>query len=188
MVRIALGAIVGGLVQFIVGALAWATPLGRLAFGHASEAATADLQTALARTLTPTGTGTYFIPDPETAQMTTLLGKGPVALVMFNTGGFPPMNAGALLTGLALSVGMLFLVGLALAPIADFAARMRALLLIAVATVGYFVISLPVYNFYMPWTWWTYLAVESFLAFVAGGFVMLRFFMPKAAPESVPQP
>ena len=186
--RILIGAVVGGLVQFIVGAIAWATPLGRLAFSHASDAATADVQAALARNLTPTGTGTYFLPTPDTAEMTTLMGKGPVALIMFNTGGFPPMNPAALATGLGLSIAMLFLIGLALAPLADFAARMRGLVLIAAATVLYFIVAMPVFNFYMPWDWWTYLAVECFIGLVAGGFVMLRWFMPKPVTGSVPQP
>lgn len=186
MGRLLVGSILGGIVQFIIGAIAWATPLGRLAFGQADPAATADLQGALARTLTPTGSGTYFIPSPDTAEGTVMLGKGPVALIMFNQSGFAPMEPGALLTGLGLSVLMLLLTGLALSMIDGFDRRMRALLLIAAATVLYFIVSLPVYNFYMPWAWWIYLAVECFIAFVVGGFVMLRWFMPTAASTAQP--
>lgn len=190
MFKILIGAVVGGLVQFIIGAIAWATPLGRLAFGQADVAATADLQTALARTLSPTGSGTYFIPSPETAEGTVMLGKGPVALVMFNTSGFPPMDPAALITGLILSIVMLFLVGVALSMIDGFARRMQALVLIGVATVLYFILALPVYNSYMPWAWWIYLGVECFIAFAVGGFVMLKWFMPKvgATPASEPLP
>lgn len=190
MFKILIGAIVGGLVQFIIGAIAWATPLGRLAFGQADVTATADLQAALARTLSPTGSGTYFIPSPETAEGTVMLGKGPVALVMFNSSGFPPMDPAALVTGLVMSIVMLFLVGTALSMIDSFAKRMQALILFGAAAVLYFILSLPVYNSYMPWAWWTYLGVECFIAFVAGGFIMLKWFMPKvaAAPASEPQP
>lgn len=191
MFKILIGAVVGGLVQFIIGAIAWATPLGRLAFNQADGAATADLQTALARTLSQTGTGTYFIPSPETAEGTVMLGKGPVALVMFNTSGFPPMDPASLITGLVLSIIMLFLVGIALSMIDGFAKRMQALVLIGVATTLYFIFALPVFNIYMPWAWWIYLGVECLIAFIVGGFVMLKWFMPKAIeaiPAAEPRP
>lgn len=190
MFRVIIGAVVGGFVQFIIGAIAWATPLGRLAFKQADLPATAEMQNAMARTLTPSGTGTYFIPSPETAEGTVMLGKGPVALIMFNTSGFPPMNPAALVTGLILSIIMMFLVGAALSMIDGFERRVRALFLIAVATTLYFIFALPVFNSYMPWDWWLYLGIECLIAFLAGGFVMLRWFMPKEevvkAPESAP--
>ena len=194
MVRIFIGAIAGGLVQFIIGAIAWATPLGRLAFKEANLAATADVQASMARTLTPTGSGTYFIPSPETAEGTVMLGNGPVALIHFNTNGFPPMDPVALLTGLVMSIVTMFLIGVALSLIDDYARRVQALVLIGVATTLYFIFSLPVYNHYMPWAWWIYLGVECLIAFVVGGFVMLKWFMPRlpvahrAASESAPPP
>lgn len=181
MVRIVIGAIVGGLIQFVIGAIAWATPLGRLAFVGASDAAAADLQAALGRNLTPTGTGTYFIPSPETAEGTVMLGQGPVALIHFNTSGFPVMDPAALVTGLGLSVLMLFLIGIALSMVDGFARRMQALVLIALATTLYFIFALPVFNSYMPWAWWLYLGVTSLIGLTVGGFVMLRWFMPKPA-------
>ncbi len=187
MIRIFLGAVIGGLVQFVIGAIAWATPLGRLAFVGASDATAADLQAALGRNLTPTGSGTYFIPSPETAEGTVMLGKGPVALIMFNTDGFPVMDPMALLTGLGLSVAMLFLIGVALSMIDGFARRMQALVLIAVATTLYFIFAIPVFNSYMPWAWWIYLGVECLIALIAGGFVMLRWFMPKPAVAAMPE-
>jgi hypothetical protein len=187
MGRILIGSFLGGLVQFIIGAIAWASPLGRLAFNTADAATTADLQVALARNLTQSGTGTYFVPSPETAEGTVMLGKGPVALIMFNTAGQVPMEAAALIEGLALSIGMMMLLGLALSMIDGAARRFRALLLIATATVLYFVVSLPVFNFYMPWDWWSYLAAECFVAVIAGGWVMLRF-MPNNADKALADP
>ena len=182
MVRLLLRSVVAGLVQFIVGAIAWVSPLGKLAFTRLGDAPTADVQAAMARTLTPTGTGTYFIPSPETAAGTELLGKGPVALIHFNTHGFPPMNMTMLMIGLAMSIGMMFLVGLAVQRLPDFASRLRVVLLFAVATVAYFVFALPVFNFYMPWNWWIFLGVQEFAGFVAGAFVLLRWFMPVPPP------
>ncbi len=190
MFRILIGSLLGGLVQFIVGAIAWVSPLGSLAYVGTSDAVAADLQAAMARTLTPTGTGTYFIPSPETAEGTVMLGKGPVALVMFNASGHPVMDPAALVTGLIMSIVTLFLIGIALSGLPNFAARMRALVLVAAAFTLYFVLALPVYNIYMPWAWWIFLAAECFVAVLAGGFVMLRWFMPAAAsaPVVVEQP
>lgn len=184
MFRILIGSIVAGLVQFIVGAVAWATPLGKLAFTTLGESETAQVQAALASGLTATGSGTYFIPSPETAAGTVLLGKGPVALIHFNTNGFPPMDASALLTGLIMSIFVMLLVGLAVQRMPDFSSRMRTAVLFAVATVTYFAFSLPVYNIYMPWAWWVFLGVEEFVAFTLGAFVLIRWFMPKASEQT----
>ena len=179
MIRIVIGAVIAGIVQFIIGAVAWATPIGQLAFTALDDTKTAEVQAALAAGLTQTGTGTYFIPSPETAIGTTMLGKGPVALVMFNSHGFPPMEGSALITGFILSIVTMLLVGFAVKGLPDFASRMRVMLLFAVATVIYFAFALPVYNFYMPWAWWIFLGVEEFLAFAVGAFVMIKWFMPK---------
>lgn len=183
MIRILIGSIVGGIVQFIIGAIAW-VGLDDFAYKFATPAAEADLHTALARTLTVTGDGTYVIPWPETTQGTTLLGQGPVAMVFFHSGGSTPFSPSATLLGLVMSVAMLFLVGTALSRLDTLADRVRVLILFAVATVGYFVLSLPVYNHFLPWAWWTFLAVEEFIAFVAGAYVMLRWFMPPTAART----
>lgn len=181
MIRIFIGSIVAGLVQFIVGAIAWVSPLGSLAFKRLGDAETAQVQAALGTGLGATGTGTYFIPTPETAAGTEMLGKGPVALIHFNTSGFPPMDPGALLTGLILSVVTMLFVGLAVRRLPDFASRMQTAVLFAAAAVLYFAIAQPVYNTYMPWDWWVFLGVSEFIAFVLGAFVLLRWFSPPAA-------
>lgn len=179
MFRIVIGSLVAGLVQFVVGAIAWVSPLGALAFKNLDDAQTAQVQAALASGLT--ATGTYFIPSPETAAGTALLGKGPVALIHFNTSGFPPMDATSLLAGFVMSVVTMLLVGTAVQRLPDFASRIRTTALFAVATILYFVLSLPVYNFYLPWDWWVFLGIQEFVAFGLGAFVLLRFFMPPAA-------
>jgi hypothetical protein len=177
MVRILIGSLLGGVVQFLIGAIAW-VGFGSFAYKFASPAAEADLHTALARTLTVTGDGTYVIPWPETAQGTTLLGQGPVAMVFFHAGGSSPFSPSAMLIGFVMSVLMLFVVGVALSRLDTPADRLRVLILFAAATIGYFVLALPVYNHFLPWTWWVFLAVEEFIAFVAGAYVLLRWFMP----------
>lgn len=181
MIRIVIGAILGGLAQFIVGAIAWTTIANSIAYKHLTDATMGDLHVSLARTLSPTGTGTYFIPDPSTPAATALFGRGPVALIFFNASGFPMMKPSALLVGLILSIGMLLLVGLALRHVRGFAEKLQVAGLFGVATVVYFVLSLPVYNFYMPWSWWVFLAIQELLAFAAGAFILIRWFMPESA-------
>jgi hypothetical protein len=181
MVRLLIGSILGGIVQFVIGAIAWVVIAGHTVFGHIGDAETADLQTAMARTLTATGTGTYMVPSPDTAAATALYGRGPVALIFFNTSGFALMKPSALFVGLILSILMLLLVGLALRHVAGFAARLQVAGLFAVATVGYFILSMPVYNFYLPWGWWVLLGIEEFVAFGAGAFILVRWFMPEPA-------
>jgi len=183
MVRILIGSIVGGLAQWIVGAIFWGTPLGKLAFRVADDAANANVQQALAQNLTPTGTGTYYVPWPDTAQGTVLHGKGPVALVHFNTSGFPIMNGTSLIEGLILSIVSILLIGLALHAIAarvqDFTSRAKIVILFAVAATLYFTIAEPVFNYYLPWGYFVYLALSQLLGLIAGGLVLVRWFMPK---------
>lgn len=188
MVRIVIGSVVGGLVQFFVGFLFWGTPLSSLIFTKMPDAQVAAVQTALAQNMTATGTGTYFVPWPETAQGLILHGRGPVALVFFNTHGFPLMVPGALIGGLVLSVISMLLIGLALHTVAarvdDFASRMKIVLFASLGVTLYAILGQPTYNFYMPWGYWVYLAISLIVGFAAGGFVLAKWFVPHAAPKA----
>ena len=188
MVRILIGSLVGGLAQWIVGAVFWGTPLARIAFHVADDTANAGVQQALAQYLTPTGTGTYYVPWPDTQQGTILHGHGPVALIHFNMSGFPLVSSTALIEGLILSIVSILLIGLALHAVGDrvqdFASRTRLVVLFAVAATLYFTIGQPVFNYYMPWGYFLYLGLSQLLGLVAGGMVLVRWFMPKPAASS----
>lgn len=185
MVRVLIGSIVGGLAQWIVGAVFWGTPLARLAFHVAGDAENAAVQQALAQNLSPTGTGTYYVPWPDTAQGTILHGRGPVALIQFNMSGFPTMSGTSLIEGLVLSILSILLIGVALYALAgrvqDFPSRARIVILFAVATTLYFTLGQPVFNYYLPWGYFVYLALSQLLGMVAGGLVLVRWFLPKPA-------
>ncbi len=186
MVRVLIGSIVGGVVQWLVGALFWATPLGRLAFHVAPDPQNAAVQQALAQNLTPTGSGTYYVPWPDSAQGTVLHGKGPVAMIHFNIDGFPVMSGSSLVAGLILSIVAIGLIGAALYLVADrildFPSRTKLVVLFAVATTLYFTLGEPVFNSYLPWGYFIYLALSQVLGLVAGGLVVARWFMPARAP------
>lgn len=187
MIRIVIGSVLGGIVQFIVGFIFWGTPLSRIAFTVAPDPQNAAVQTVLAQNLTVTGTGTYYVPWMETAQGAVLHGRGPVALIFFNIHGFPAMVPSSLIGGLILSVISIFLMGLALHTVAnrvpDLASRVKIVVFAGLATTLYFILGQPTYNFYMPWGYWVYLAISLIVGFVAGGFVLAKWFVPHAAPR-----
>jgi small-conductance mechanosensitive channel len=184
MVRIVIGSIVGGLAQFFIGFLFWGTPLSRIVFTVVPDAQNAAIQAALAQNLSPAASGTYHVPWPETAQGLTLHGKGPVALIFYNPGGFPLMETGSLIGGLVISILSMLMLGLALHAIAarvtDFATRARIVVLVSLATAIYFILGQPVFNFYLPWGYWIYLAISLVAGFCAGGLVLARWFVPYA--------
>lgn len=118
MPRTIIGGLLGGLALYITGFIFWGTPLSRLAYTALPDAQGAALQLAMAQTLTPSGTGTYIVPDPVTSAGTVLFGQGPVATVHFNTGGFAIAEAGSLLTGLVLALLTGLVIAFALAKVA----------------------------------------------------------------------
>ena len=183
MIRLVIGSVLGGIAQWIVGFIFWGTPLSSIPFKVASDAQNAAVQAALAQNLTQIGTGTYFVPWPDTPQGTVLHGRGPVAMIHFNTDGFPLMNSSALVGGLILSIISVFLIGLILWLIADrvqdFATRARIVILATVATALYFVFGEPVFNYYMPWPYYIYLGISDVIGLGVGGLIVARWFMPR---------
>ncbi|WP_416462328.1 hypothetical protein [Sphingomonas sp. VDB2] len=180
MVRTLVGGLLGGFAIFITGFIFWGTPLSALALSRTDEQASANLQAAMAQALTPTGTGVYVIPDPATAQGTILYGKGPVAQIFYNEGGFPVMDSGALIGGLilALVVGVLIAFALRFA-LADFASRARASILFALAAVLWLHIGQAVFN-HAPWGYILYLAFSDFVALALAGLIAAKLMETKA--------
>lgn len=184
MIRLIPGAIAGGFAQFLVGFIFWGTPLSRLAFTTAGDAQNAAVQAALAQNLTVTGTGTYVVPWPSTAEGTTLFGKGPVATIHFNVGGFPAFDSASLIAGLILSIITALLIGVALWGIAGrvpaFIDRMKLVVLFSVAAVLYLHLGQPVFNHY-GWGYFIYLALADVIGLVVAGAVIARWFLPRPA-------
>lgn len=180
MIRMLIGGLAGGFVMFITGFLFWGTPLSALAMSRAGEQDSANLQAAMAQALTPTGTGVYIIPDPSSAQGTILYGRGPVAQVFYNSGGFPVMDGSALIGGLILSllVGVLIALALRMAQ-ADFAGRARLTLIFALAGVLWMHVGQAVFN-HAPWPYILYLAFSDFVALAAAGLIAAKMMESKA--------
>lgn len=189
MVRVVLGGIVGGLALFLVGFLFWGTPLSALAYSVAPDAQNAAVQQALAANLTPTGTGTYVVPWPGTGQGTTLYGQGPVALIHFNTHGFPVVDSATLLGGLILAIVTAMLIAFGLYAIAgrvtDFASRARLVVLFSVAAALYLHVGQSVFNHH-GLRFFLYLGISDALGLIAAGLVIARWFLPKPAINPPP--
>jgi hypothetical protein len=180
MVRALIGGLLGGLAMFMTGFIFWGTPLSALALSRTDEQASANLQAAMAQALTPTGTGVYVIPDPATAQGTILYGKGPVAQIFYNEGGFPVMDSGALIGGLILSLIVGVVIALALRFVTTgFADRARATILFALAAVLWLHIGQAVFN-HAPWGYILYLAFSDFVALALAGLIAAKLMETKA--------
>ncbi|HKY80127.1 MAG TPA: hypothetical protein VJM09_01480 [Sphingobium sp.] len=174
MVRTIVGGLLGGFAMYLIGFLFWGTPLSAIAFNRTSEQAGANLQTAMAQTLTPTGAGVYVVPDPATAQGTILYGKGPVAMIYYNSSGFPVTDSAALIGGLilALVVGVVFALALRFAA-SDFGARSRVAILFSLAAALWLHVGQAVFN-HAPWGYILYLAFSDFLALAVAGLVAAK--------------
>jgi hypothetical protein len=190
MIRIVLGSIVGGAVMFVVGFIFWATPLSRLAYGHAEEAQSAAVQLALAQNLPHTGR--FIVPDPGTAQGTVLYGRGPVATVDYNTAGASASNSGSMLIGgYVQEVVVVLLLGLALWPILgrvpDFASRARVAVGVSAAATVMIELANPIFN-HGPWGFAIYATIADLCMLTAAALVLARWFLPAARPVAGVEP
>lgn len=185
MARTLVGGLVGGAIVFIMNFLFWGTQLGDIPFSTAGESQAAAVQTALAQNLTPNGTGTYLIPDPDTGG-----GAGPVATVFFDIAGYPPFGIASLLPGiiLALLTGLLIAYGLASLNSVrrGFGELARLVVLLALGYSAWACLSNPVF-LHSDWRYWIYAFVVNSLSLIVAGLVIARWFVsdrPEAAAAS----
>jgi len=181
VVRLVIGSILGGIAQFFIGFIFWGTPLNRIAFKALGDVQSADLQAALARNLTVTGTGTYSVPWTGSQQGTALFGQGPIATIHFNTSGFPALDSASLIAGLILSIVTAFLIGMVLHGVAHrvtaLAERMRIVVLFAAAAVLYLDLGQPVYN-HFGWPYFIYSGLCDLIGLIVAGLVIAKWFLP----------
>jgi hypothetical protein len=187
MVRSFIGGLVAGVVMFFIGFVFWGTPLSGVAFNKANDGEAAAVQLAMAQNLTRGGTGTYRIPAPDTQAGTVAYGRGPIATVHFNSGGFAANDLSMMLPGLifALVSGLLMSFGIgAVSRENDFAQIARLVILFSLGFTGWAILAQPVFNNF-GWTYWIYFFVSEAVSFIAAGLVIARWFVPKEAPAAV---
>lgn len=181
MIRVIIGAIPAALAMFVIGFLFFASGLQNIATKSVDDARAAAVQQSLAANLP--STGTYTLPNPEgSSAQTVMYGQGPIATIHYNTGGFPAMDAGALIGGLFLDFVVALLIGAALIGIdrrvPDFGSRARVVVILAVAASAFNHLGEPIY-YHHDWGHFIYLFIADSAALIAGGLIIARWFLPK---------
>lgn len=177
MVRVIVGSAVAAFAMLIVGFLIHATPLNGLGVGSVVNDRAAALQISLKDNLPYTGT--YLVPDPDTAEQTALYGTGPIATIHFNAGGHAANDPGMFLSGFILNFIVAFLIGFGLSNVGvqDFASRARLVVPIAFAASMFIHIGRPIY-LHHDWNHAIFSMVADGLALAIGGLV-LAWFLPR---------
>ncbi|MDB5667066.1 MAG: hypothetical protein JWL74_16 [Alphaproteobacteria bacterium] len=190
MVRVIIGAAAAAVAMLIVGFLLFATPLNGLGTGNVGNAEAAQLQSALALNLPRTGT--YAVPDPNTAEQTVMYGQGPVATIHYNTGSYAANDPAMIVWGAVLNFITALLIGLGLlgidARVPDFASRARLIIPLAVAAAGFIRLSDPI-RLHQDWGNALYGFFGNALALVVGGLIVAWFIPHRpsaAAPADAP--
>ncbi len=189
MVRVIIGAAVAAVAMLIVSFLLFATPLNGLGTGNIGNAEAAQLQSALALNLPRTGT--YAVPDPNTAEQTVMYGQGPIATVHYNTGRHAANDPAMFVWGLVLNFVTALLVGLGLLGIdrrvPDLASRVRLIIPVAVAAAAFIRFGEPIY-LHHDWGNALYSFLGNALTLSLGG-AIVAWFIPHgriAAPADAP--
>jgi hypothetical protein len=183
MFRVIIGAIPAGLAMFVLGFIFFASGLQNIATGTLPDAQAAAVQQALSANITPQGTGTYIVPNPDgSAAQTVMYGQGPIATVHFNAAGYPAMDSKAVIGGLVLNLIVALLIGAALIGIdrrvPDFGTRARVVGILAVAVSALMHLKEPLF-YHHDWPHFIYLFLADAVTLTVGGVIIARWFLPK---------
>ncbi len=188
MIRVIFGAAVAAVAMFVIGFIFFG-PLGLigLATTHVGDIEAAAVQQALAANLPHTGT--YFVPAPESsAAQTVMFGRGPIATIHYNTGGFAAMDPATLLVGLIFNFIIALVMGLALlgidSRVLDLGSRAKTASILAVAGVAFSHLSEPIYLKH-DWPYFIYVFVADGLMLIAAG-IILAWFLPRPPVAAAP--
>ena len=192
MVRLILGSALAAVAMLIVGFLIHATPLSRLGTGSLGNVSATLLQAQLRENLP--STGTYVVPDPDTAEQTALYGAGPIATIHFNADGHAAGDPGMFLSGLILNFLVALLIGAGLSTIdfrsRDIASLARLVVPFAFAAAMFIHIGRPIYMHH-DWSNAIFSMIADGLALAVGGLVV-AWFLPnrerRATATNAPSP
>ena len=188
MIRALIGAVAGAIAMFVVGFIFFATPLQNIGIDKLTDAQAATVQQSLNANLP--GTGTYYVPSPDTAAQSVMYGQGGVATVHYNRGGFAAADATSMVGGFVqmLIVNLLMAAALYLLVqyVAEFGVQSRILLLGVLAATVFTRLGEPVWT-HQDWAYAIYVFVADSVAMVVSGLTILKL-LPKrsAAPTAAP--
>lgn len=177
--RALIGGVAAAVVMFILGFIFYATPLYKLGSTSVGNAQAAAVQLSMAQNL-PT-TGTYFVPSGDTPEQAVMYGRGPVATIHYNTGGFSIADPAIMIGGFLhmLVVSLLLAVGLYTLSvyIPSFGERLRLLVLGVVGAAVFMRLGDPIW-FHQDWNHAIYLFIADCVSLIAAGLVILKL-LPK---------
>lgn len=180
MGRVILGSVVAAIAMFVIGFIFFATPLYQIGSDSLDNGRAAAVQQALAANVPETGT--YHVPSGDTPEQTVMYGQGPIAMVHYNSGGFPVADMGAIVGGLVLDFIVALLIGAALLGVTDrvpdFGSRARVVVIMAAAAAAFMHLGPPIW-YHLGWGYFIYLFVADFAALAAAGLILARWFLPK---------
>lgn len=181
MLRVIIGAALAAVAMLVISFGVHNTPLGGIGAGKVPTGQVAQVQGGLAVAVQKTGT--YRIPDPNTAEQTGLYAQGPVATIHYNEKGISNSNIGAMRYVYALVLNFLVALAIGAALIGldrqaeSFGARARLAVLFAFAASAFMHLSRPIWLLH---DWGNALAGFVFdgLAIALGG-VIVAWFTPR---------
>ena len=173
--RALIGGAVAAVAMFIIGFIFFATPLYKLGSGSLDNVQAAAVQQTLASNIPKTGT--YFVPSGDTPEQTVMYGRGPVATIHYNSGGYSIADPGVMIGGFLhmLVVGLLMAVGLYTISlyIPGFGERVRLLVLGVVGAAVFMRLGDPIW-FHQDWGNAIYLFIADCVSLIVAGLVILK--------------
>jgi hypothetical protein len=173
--RALVGGVVAAVAMFIIGFIFFATPLYKLGSGSLDNAQAAAVQQAMAQNIRQSGT--YFVPSGDTPEQAVMYGRGPVATIHYNTGGYSIADPASMIGGFLhmLVVCLLMAVGLYTLSlhIPSFGERVRLLVLGVVGAAVFMRLGDPIW-YHQDWGHAIYLFIADCVALIVAGLVILK--------------
>lgn len=173
--RALIGGVAGAIVMFLLAFIFFATPLYKLGSSSLDNAQAAAVQLALAQNVP--GTGTYFVPSGDTPEQSVMYGRGPVATIHYNSGGFSTADPSIMIGGFVHMLVVTLLMAVALYTVSryipSFGERVRLLVVAVIAAAAYMKLGSPIWD-HQDWGHATYLFIADCVSLIAAGLVILK--------------
>jgi hypothetical protein len=185
MARALIGAAIAAVVMFIIGFIFFATPLSKLGTGTLDNARAAAVQQAMAANIP--STGTYTVPSADTPEQTVMYGRGPVATIHYNSGGYSVADPSVMVIGFVhmLIVTLLMAVGLFTISqyVPSFGERVRLLVLGTIGAAVFMRLGEPIW-YHHDWGNAIYAFIADSVSLIIAGLVILKL-LPRSPAAAV---
>jgi hypothetical protein len=184
MARALVGAVAAAVAMFILGFIFFATPLRNVAIGELDDGQAAAVQQSLNANIQRTGT--YYVPDPDTPQQSVMYGKGGVATIHYNSGGFAAADTTSMAGGFVhmLAVTVLMAVGLYTLSryVPELTEQVKILVLAVVSAAVFMRLGEPVW-YHHAWGSAIYMFIADSVSLLVAGTIILKL-LPRNVPAS----